>query len=214
MHRALGGFQFGGLTATAGTAITALVPPHSRGYSRITKALYRPGATGHALVFLKSFGSAELTAAVAASGTSITLDRDPGGTTGTPDEVAAPCGAIANGDWLCIELDDGSYFLTTLSSLSTLTMTVNALPSAAAAGNKVWTFGVPGDHPVSSQTAQKPNPIKGFTITTTASVMNEFSDTASGILQSLAPNMPLMVHSANGTNAGVLELLSGSYTQA
>lgn len=213
MHRAYGGFQFGGLTASSGTAITALVPPHPRGYSRITKALYRPGATAHALVFMKSFGSALLAAAAAGSATEITLASDPGAAANTPLGVAAPSGALATNDYLCIQLDDGSYFLA-IATVSGLVCTVAALPAAAAAGNRVWTFGAVGDHPVSSQTTHKPNPIKGFTITTTASVMNEFSDAGSGILQSLAPNMPLMVHSANGTNAGVLELLSGSYTQA
>lgn len=213
MHRALGSFHAGGLTASAGTAITCLVPPHPRGYSRITRALYRPGATAHALVFMKAFGSALLAAAASASATEITLASDPGAAANTPDGVAAPSGTLATNDWLCIQLDNGSYFLAQ-ATVSGLVCTVAALPAAAAAGNRVWTFGAVGDHPVSSQTTHKPNPIKGFTITTTASAMNDFGDAASGILQSLAPNMPLAVYSANGTNAAVLELLTASYTQA
>lgn len=211
MYRALGSFNFGGLTASSGTAITCLIPPHPRGYSRLTRVQYRPGATAHALVFMKAFGSTTVTTAQVATDTTVILAADPGAAAQTPDGIASPAGTLATNDWLCIQLDDGTYFLAQ-ATVSSLTCTIAALPAAVSVGNRVWTFGATGDHPVSSQTTQKTRNTKGFTITTTASAMNEYGDYAAGILQSLAPNMPLMLYSANGTNAGVLEAVSGVYT--
>lgn len=209
MFRALSSYAASKLTATASTAITCIIPPHRRGRTRLTRILYRCGSTAHTITVMKALGSTTLTAAVAASGTSITLAADPGTTTAA--------GAIANSDWIAIRLDDGSVFLTTISSLSTLTMTVNALPSAAAAGSKVWFFGVPGDH-ASSQTQSTVATIspatilKGKLFLATVSVMNDWGDAGASIEQTLNIDEPLVVHSDNATAAGTFELVSGVHT--
>lgn len=208
MFRALNSCQASGLTASANTAITALIPPRARAFSRVTHVMYRCGTTAHTITLLKSFlptsgAVSTLTATVAASGTSATVNADP--------SVGSPAGALANGDWVAIQLDSGEYFISTISGLASLTFTVNALPSQASAGNKVYAFGVPADH-ASSQTTQAPNPIKGSSILCTASVMNDWSDFASGLIQSLAQEMPLIVHSNNATAAGTFELVSGDHT--
>lgn len=204
MFRAFNSFQTGGLTAAAGTAITCLIPPYNaNSYTVLTRVMYRCAGTAHAIVYMKALGVTTLAADAAASATSVTLSADPG--TGTPS------GNIATGDWVCIQLNDGSYFLATVT-VSGLVMTVAALPAAASSGNKVWTFGVPGDHPVGTQTNPKPNAIKGYTITATVSVMNDWADYAAGLLRSLTKNSPLMLHSANGTAAGTFELVSAVHT--
>lgn len=204
MHRALGSCHLTGLTAAAGTAITGLIPPRRAAFTRLTRVQYRCGSTAHTLTFLKAFGKTVLAAGVAQSGTSITLAADPG--------AGTPSGNLANGDWVCVELDGGGFFLSPVSSLTGLTMTVNALPAAAKAGNRVWTFGVPGDHPATSQTTLKPNPERGSALTCTASALNDWSDVASGMCQSLEQDSPLMVHSNNATAAGTFEMAAASYT--
>lgn len=204
MFRALQGFGFSNLTATAGTAITALLPPRARAFTRLTKLLYRCGATAHTVTVLKTLGSTTLSAAAAGSQAVINLTADPG--TGTP------AGAIAANDFVCVQLDSGEFFLGKVSSVSTLAITLTAnLPSAAAAGNAVWFFGAPGDH-TSSQTTTKPNPAVGSQYPATASILNTWDDVASGLHQTLNQNEPLLVHSNNATAAGTFEQVTGSHT--
>lgn len=207
-----GNFHASNLTANAGTAITCLIPPRGRSYTLLTGLLYRAGVTAHTITLLKALGVTTLSAAVSASGTSITLTSNPG----TNTNVTSPAGALANSDWLCIELDDDAngkprYFLTTVSSLSTLTMTVDALPYAAAAGNRVWYFGVPADH-ASSQTTASDNTLVGSALPATASIRNDFA-IPGGLCKSRHQDEPLLVHSDNASNAGKFELIAAEYTQ-
>lgn len=177
-------FAFSNLTAAAGTAITALLPPSGTrrpGFTRLNRIMYRCAGTPHTITVMKAFGRTTLASAVAASGTSITLATDPG--------AGTPSGNLANGDWLCIELDDGSFFLSPLSSLSTLTMTVNSLPAAAAVGNRVWTFGVPGDHTSTQTNPRSQNAplsggggeLRGGSILCTASIVNDVPATTPAV---------------------------------
>lgn len=202
MTAVLAGHTATQLTATAGTAITCLIPPRKRAFTRLTSVLYRCAGTAHTVSLMKAFSRTTLAAAAAASATTVVLSANPG--TGTP------AGAIANGDWIAIKLDDGSFFIATVT-VSGLSMTVAALPAAAAAGNDVFFFGVPGDH-TSTQTNPKPNPIKGSQIVCTASVLNSWTDPAAGLCQSLEQYSPLMVHSNNATAAGTFELISAVYS--
>lgn len=203
MFRALGGHHASNLTATAGTEITCLIPPKVRAYSRLTRVLYRCGSTAHTITAAKALASTTLSAAAAGSQAVINITADSGVT---------PPGAIAAGDFVCVQLDSGQYHLGKVSSVSTLAITLTAnLPSAAAAGSKVWFLGAVGDH-TSSQTANKPNPIKGSQFPCTASVLNDWGDYASGICQTLNQEEPLLVHSNNATAAGTFEQVSAAYT--
>jgi hypothetical protein len=198
MFRALGSFSFAGLTASAGTAITALLPPRQRAFTRLTRILYRCGGTAHAIVVLKSLAQVTLTANAASGQAVINISSDPG---------------MAANKFVCVELADGTYHLGRVSSVSSLAVTLSAnLPAAASSGAKVWFFGLPGDHPVSSQTTTRPTPVLGHTVTCTASILNAWEDYGSGIAQSNNQEEPLMVHSANGTAAGTFELISGCHT--
>lgn len=204
MFRALGSFSFGKLTATADTAITALLPPRNRAFTRLTSMYYRAGATAHTLTALKAVGTTTLSSAAAGAQAVINLTADPGTGTGP--------GAIAANDFVCVELDSGEFFLGKVSSVAALAITLTAnLPSAAAAGKSVWFFGAPGDH-VSSQTTVKPNPAVGSQFRGTASTLEKFEDFACGICQTLNQFEPLMVHSDNATAAGHFEQVSGCHT--
>lgn len=86
-------FAFSNLTAAAGTAITALLPPSGTrrpGFTRLNRIMYRCAGTAHTITVMKAFGRTTLASAVAASGTSITLASDPG--------AGTPSGNLANGD--------------------------------------------------------------------------------------------------------------------
>ena len=97
-------------------------------------------------------------------------------------DTGTPAGVIATNDWIAIELDDGSWFIATVT-VSGLVMTIAALPVAAAAGRAVHFFGLPADH-TSTQTNPKPNPVKGSNVATVASTTLDLGD-ESGICQSL-----------------------------
>lgn len=204
MRKAVAGVHFGGLTATAATVITAFIPPRVGFFSLLTRILYRCAGTAHTISIQKSLNVTTLTSAAAASQAVINLAVDPG--TGT---VA---GAIANTDYVLVQLDDGTFFLQKVASVASLAITLTTnLPATAAAGNKVWFFGAPGDQPASSQTTQKRNPLLGYQILATVSVMNDWGDNASGICQSNNPNEPIMISSNNATAAGFFELVAGSH---
>lgn len=209
MLSAISQFGFGNLTQNAGTVITALCPPRKRAYTRLTGLAYTAAGTAHTLSLMKALSYTTLASAVDASGTSVTLSADPGGSSFAL--AAAVAGAIADNDFVCFELDSGDYFLSIVASLSTLTFTTGAFPSAAAAGRRVWFFGAPGNH-TGSQTTSKSITQKGFQILTIASVRNSFSDHASGLLQSNNPWEPLMLHSNNAAAAGIFDQVTGCHT--
>lgn len=204
MFRAVSSFHGSKLSAAAGTPITFLCPPRPRCVTRLTSLVYLAGTTAHTLTVLKSVGHTTLSAAAAAAATSITVTADPG--TGTTP------GAIAINDWICIELDNGTYFLTKVTNVASLTLTVSALPTAAAAGRVVWFFGAPGDH-TASQTTSRSVPELGSQFTATASTLREFKDVVNGICQTSNLYEPLMLHSDNATVAGeILQASGGHYT--
>lgn len=203
MFKALGSHCESKLTATAGTPITALFPPRRGAFTRLIKMLYLAGATAHTLTVLKCLGKTTLSAAAASSATTVVLTADPG--TGTP------ASGIATNDWIAVQLDDGTFFLAKATGVSTLTITVAALPAGAAAGNNVYFFGAPADH-ASSQTNPKVNNVVGSAFTCTASVLKDFSDVAAGLHMSLNQNEPIMVYSDNATAAGELQQATAVYT--
>lgn len=193
-------FSYFGLTATADTEVTAVLPPHRELITRLTSALYRCGATAHTISFMKSLGRTVLADDAAASQAVVRLKAQP---VATGNDVAA-------NDWLVILLSDGTVHLGKVSSVSGLAITLTAnLPAAASRDASVWFMGAPGDH-ASSKTRTAPRPTVGGQIVATASVMNTWQDFFSGVLQG-EQNEPLMLHSNNATAAGTFELVAGCH---
>ena len=183
-------------TQSAGTAIVELIPPLARYRSRLDTLVYTPAATAHDLILMKAINEVITTAAAAASDTSLVLS-------------SASFGAdtIASGDYLVVEHADGTYGVYLASGLSTLTVTINALAKAVNAGAKVWIMGAPGDSTYH------------LTIKTVAST-KEVHESISGLIESGYDigtysrdgiGDPLLVYSANGTNAGSIQRGSASY---
>lgn len=201
--RSLGSFSATYQTATADTPITSPIPPRPRARTRLKRVRYRTAGTAHSLVFMKALGRTVTTTDKVATDTTLVLSADPG--TGTAS------GGIATNDWVCIECDDGSFFFAKVTNVSTLTITVAALPADVSAGNRVWTFGAPGDHPVSTQTNPKPTPLFGSTETTVASSTQDFDGGETGLCVSINEEEPMLVYSNNATAAGFIEFISAGY---
>jgi hypothetical protein len=186
MFRALGSFNLGAKTATAGTEITQLIAPRNRAYTRVTTASYRAAGTAHTLTALRTLNQTVLSAAAAAGQAVISLAADPG--------------SIAANDFVAILKPDGTYHLGKVSSVSTLdvTLTANVPTGGFAAGAKVFFFGAIGDgHPQFAGTA---------------TTLETYQDTTAGIVASNNVEEPILLHSGNATAAGVLERVSGVYT--
>lgn len=206
--------SFGGRTAAAGTAYVGLLYPKLQAFTRLTKFVYRCGATAHTLSFMKALGVTAGTVARVATDTTVTLAADPG--TGTLS------GALAVSDYLCIELDDGRYFAPRITGLAGLVATIAALPAAVSVGRPIWTFGAPGDQIFSTSTQEMTSGMTipsggqsqncGFQATTTASVDNAYEDPAGGLFCSNNVYEPLLIHSTNLTNAGTMLYVSGVHT--
>ena len=195
----------GGATATAGTKVTVLIPPRRGAFTRLTKVAMRSGATAHSLVILKSLAAPTTVSSNAAASQAVVNI--------TADSGATPPGTIAAGDFCVVQLDNGSFWLGEVSSVSSLAITMTAsLPAAAAAGNAVWFMGAVGDHPARSLTNLKVPPATGYTVVGTASVLNTWGDGTTCLEQSNGTYEPLVLVNANATNASIFEEVIGVHT--
>src|SRR6185436_1436929 len=83
-----------------------------------------------------SYGRTTISAAEAAGQTVISITSNTDATTNPGTTVT-----MTSGDYVGIELDDGTLHWSTISGTPSTTMTiVDALTSAAASGNYVWWF--------------------------------------------------------------------------
>ncbi len=192
-----GSFHIDHHTESSGVAITELIPPKANCKARLLKLVYTPGATVHDIVVMKPLEQVLTTAAAAAAATALVLN------------VASFTGQnLASGDYVAVEHSDGTYGLYLVSALATLTITINALTKAVNAGAKVYIFGSPTE-------------TYHYTYKTVASTRTEIGVDEAGIgvtgfisdgtYSRTGLGDPLMVYSANGTNAGTLNYGAGVY---
>jgi len=202
MFNVSGTFHFYTTTQTAGTVITQLIPPSPSVSQkvRLTKIVYTPGATVHNLILMRAAEQVLTTAAAAASATTIVVDSS--GFAGQ---------TIASGDYLVVEHADGTCGLYLASALATLTVTINALSKAVNSGARVWILGS------ISETWHS-------TLPTVASIRNDFAEPIGGLAQSGwddgtsyardGRGEPMVIYSANATNAGTLNHGTAIYTSS
>lgn len=190
-------FAFYHNTQTAGTAITQMIPPREGYRVRLTKLVYTAAATAHDILIMRALEQVETTAAAAAGATTLVLDS--AGFVGT---------TIANGDYIVVQHADDTFGLYLVSGLATLTVTINALSKAVNAGAEVWIMGSSGDSSYHS------------TLKSIASTRTEFADPTSGIGETGYDDGsydrdgqfdPMLIYSANGTNAGTLNYGAAVY---
>jgi hypothetical protein len=206
MLKIKGRFGLDRLTQTAGTVITQVVPPNTKGgRAVITNVAYVCAATAHTLTFMKALGQTVATAAAASGQAVVNVEAK----TFLDQTVAA-------NDFAVVQHSDGTYGVYLVSSVSSLAITFASNLTAAVADNaKIWWFGAAAE----AQHQQ---------ILVTASVRNDYADPIAGVSQSgYGPTTisstvysgrsgigdPIIVHSNNATNAGLLELVSGYYAQ-
>ena len=185
-------------TETFATPIVDLIPPQSGSIIRLTSWVYTAAGTVHDLLFMRALNQVETTAAAAAAATTIVLDS------------ATFCGqTIAANDYVVTENADGTHTSHLVSALATLTITVPSLAKAINSGAKVWIMGAPADTSYHS------------TLKSIASTRLELVDYLSGIAQGgfddgtsyarTGTGDPVLLYSANGTAAGILNRASARY---
>lgn len=196
MNNVIGGNGIGKNTASAGTRIKVLIPPDTRGYTRITKIVYTAQATAHTLTIARPIGRTTASAYAASGQAVINLTADPN-----------PSGnAIATNDLLAIKETDNVVRLYTVSSVATLAITLTSnLSVGVAQGAKVWSFGILGDSVPETGRAHD-------TLDGTASQTTEYEDREAGLFASFYRDEPILFDSDNATNAGTLKQLTYAYT--
>jgi hypothetical protein len=235
-------------TQTAGTAITVGVPPVTHlGVSPlpyrygqfdvtggranwlesvaartvITCALYTTGPTGHTITLLRPLNFCKITAAIAAGGTAITVDADPGVfssnyryplPTGAVPSVAD--NAISTGDFVAYQLSDGTWVFDKIASgtfgganLVLTTGVPNVTGVTVLANSPLFFFGIQTDTDPATGVAHP-----GTKTIASTNRVNQFDDGAViGFGNALHPGDPLLLHSNNATDAGSFEGVAGYY---
>lgn len=205
--------NYGRLTQTAGTVIVQVIEPWPGAMTRITGMRISTLGTAHILTMLRPLNIAYASAAVAVSGTSLVLDRQPGdfnanGTVATADNN------IATNDYVVYQMADGTYVgeLVTVSSL-TLTIT-SAGTGGIAAGAPVWFFGIVTDTNPNDNRAHPRFNLAASSTTTfsradgmTTIPDHRNMDLGDGCFQ------PLLFIIDNGTNASTIESVGVEYVR-
>lgn len=186
----------GKLTQTAGTAIVAYVPGVAGAYSHLIKFVNTAGATAHTQTFMRDASQTTLSSSAAASQAVVNVTAaltDGGGN------------AIASGDYVALQLDNGNWHVTTFSSAATLAYTLGVnLPAAAAAGNKIFCYGVIGD-----AFHDDYDYALGAGATTTISA----GDEGFSVVKGRSAGAPIVCYNANATNASTLDYMTWAHSK-
>ena len=203
MTTALGGLTvvgagtFGQTTVAFGTVINQLVPTKRGARTRLTMLQYRAAGTAHTITVFRSIGRTRTTADAAASQAVVVVAANPG-----------PSGnALAASDFVAIRLNDGTFVVDTVSSISGLSVTLATnLAAALSKGADVWMFGITSDTDPNSGEAHQ-------AFVGTASVITTIKDDTAGLVASHGLDEPLLVQSNNATATGFLEQVGYVHTR-
>ena len=196
----------------------------------ITAALYTTGATAHTVTLLRPLNFAMITAAIAAGGTSVSIDKDPGVYSTncryqTPGGVVVNSGGgavpgvadnpIAAGDYVAYQLLDGRWVFDTIASgtfaggnLLLTTGVPNVTGAGVAAQTPLFYFGISSDVDPATGAAHP-----GTLTIANATRANLFDDDILGFGNALHPGDPMLLYSNNATDAGSFEGVAGYYAR-
>lgn len=194
---ASGGNIIGRATATAGTVINALIPPHPTMTTRVAQAKITAGATAHTLTVLRPIGTTKASTAAPTGQAVVNVAANPG-----------PSGnALSANDWIAIRhAADNVTRLYQVSSISSLAVTLTAnLAVAVTLNDKIWMFGVAADTDPAIGTAH-PTYAIGSGATTT------LTDDTTGIACGHTKDQPVLLQDNNATNAGSIDIVTYTYT--
>ena len=175
----------GGLTAPAGTAITALLDPGSlRGRVVVTRMAIKAGATAQTLTVMQVLTKLRIGAAAAAGQKVIKVADD----------------VFAANDFMAIKMPSGIHQLFTVASVAAVgddglypvTLSAN-LPVALELGTAICCFGAPGDGHES--------------VAITASEVTQMQSDE-GYFGANEMGEPLLMHLTNATNAATIEAIN------
>ena len=211
---------YGKLTQLANTVITRLVEPVRGAFTRLVYAEYTAGVTAHTLTVMRPLNVVYFTAVGAAGQAVVNISADPGA---YPANCQLAANNIAANDFVVYEAANGTYVLDTVSSVSTLAITLNNnLPTGGVAlGGKFWWFGIITD---TNPADNNPHPQYTLAASGLTSLGGKAGHSIGGFVGTIPnPNtnfgagndgryQPIIVHSGNATNAGVLEQVTAIYT--
>lgn len=181
---------YGSKTASAGTAITRLVPPSAGKLARVSSFIYVCGSTAHTVTVMPSLADTIVTTDAASGQAVVAFGAIP----------TAPDGsALAASDWVTLQHEDGSWAEYKVSSVSGLNVTLTAnLSQKVKAGSRIFFHGAPADHAT-----------RQFLLV--ASTTLTINDVSCGAGSATRLGEPVIVHSDNATAAGSLQMLAYRY---
>lgn len=200
--RMIGGDGYGKKTAAANTRIQYLVGGVGSLFTHLLNIRVATLATAHVLTVMRGASRTKVTTDLAAAGTSLVIDEALTDGDGN---------AIAANDLVAVQLDNGTWHLSLVTSWTVGTLTLvltTAIPTGRTArrGARVVNYGVAGDTWHS---------LRQFDLA--ASSTNQFPAVA-GAVESLvrasAPGEPLLIDIDNATNASTVATTSVGYAKA
>jgi len=179
---------YGYITQAANTPIVRVIPPCDDLRSCLGSFQYKPAATAHLLTCMVAMSESLVTSEVASGGTVIPV----GGAL-----TAFDASAIANGDYVIVQYEDGTWVPLVVSGVSALNLTVPATTQKILKGSKIFMMGVASDHPN-----------RGFqTVASTLYTFNAGDFRIRGATGSKKAS-PLLMYSPNTTNAGFFDYVA------
>lgn len=209
---------------SASTATQSDAQPNWQGpqdaFTKITDLIYTSLTTAHSLYILRPLNWTFQLSDMTSSSTTMALAADPGtwatagvykyGTAAGGSTVPSQSNnAIAASDIVAYQLNDGKWVVDTVASGSgTAPVLTTGIPAVTGAkllaGSPVFWFGAVTDTDPATGLVQ---PLID-TVANTRQVMSAYGP---ALYSALHKGDPMVVASSNGTDAGILELISGVY---
>jgi len=186
--------QVGYKTESAATVITQQIDPVSGSRIAIRAFSLACGGTATDVYFMLAMGVGTISTAVVSGATvGLIIGAEPQ-STGNP---------LSSNDYVLIELDDGSYQLTTVATGAYTGFSISdALQDTVAVGNKVWAFGIYSD------TA----PIRHVRVYLSSTSASTTREEDGGVIFGSARGYPMMVYHLNdAAAAGAIDYVTVDY---
>lgn len=209
MANAYGGFTNGKATVAFGTVINSVAQPRKGGFTRVTTLRYTAAGTAHTGTFLRCLGRTKAAAVGAAAQAVVNIVADPGVTTGFSNNGVAivNTNGIAANDIVAIRETDGITRQYLVSSVATLAITLATnLVAGVNTTSDFWFFGILADTDPRTGTAH-------ITASLPASATTTITDDTAGVCSTIGQDEPVIFQSNNATATGIVEMMSGAYTQ-
>lgn len=180
-------------TETAATRIRRILGG-GPGFTHLVNMRYTDGGTAHVLTILRGTSRGKVVAPVAAAGTSVQVD------TALTDGLG---NAIAASDLVAIQLDDGTWHLSAVTTYVAATLTISVLATAiptgrsVLAGAKIVCYGVQSD-------ANHANQVYAGGSSSAAVNFPAVTGAVLSLCKAPRSGEPLVFDSDNATNAGTL----------